>query len=125
MDPVFVRINLLLLMSVSLLPFPTRLIAEYIGERSAERVAATVYGLILIAVALLLSALWRYAVRRQLVHPDVNDTDVRLITRRLEPSLGAYVALLVIGLFLPLAAVFGYLAIAIYLIVPIRHPTRR
>jgi hypothetical protein len=45
--------------------------------------------------------------------------------RRLEPSLGAYVALLVVDLFLPLVAVFDYVAIAIYLIVPIRRPTRR
>src|SRR3712207_3544768 len=40
-DPVFIRLNLLLLMTVSLLPFPTRLLAEHIGQTGPERVAVT------------------------------------------------------------------------------------
>lgn len=37
-----VRLNLLLLMIVSFLPFPTRLLGEYIGEDEPERVAVTI-----------------------------------------------------------------------------------
>ena len=40
-DTVFVRLNLLLLMLVSFVPFPTRLLAGYIGDDGPERVAAT------------------------------------------------------------------------------------
>jgi uncharacterized membrane protein len=40
-DPAFVRLNLLLLLIVSFLPFPTRLVAEYIHTDKAERVAVT------------------------------------------------------------------------------------
>ena len=40
-DAAFVRLNLLLLLMVSFLPFPTRLVADYIGEDSPERVAVT------------------------------------------------------------------------------------
>ena len=32
--PVFIRLNLLLFLVVSFLPFPTRLLADYIGEVS-------------------------------------------------------------------------------------------
>ena len=39
------RLNLLLLLVVSFLPFPTRLLAEYATERDPERVAATVNGI--------------------------------------------------------------------------------
>ena len=53
-DTVFVRLNLLLLMLVSFVPFPTRLLAGYIGDDGPERVAATVYGLTLLAVGLML-----------------------------------------------------------------------
>src|SRR3712207_6755139 len=74
-DPVFVRLNLLLLMTVSLLPFPTRLLAAHIGQTGPERVAATVYGLTLLASVTLLAALWRYAVRRRLVHPEAAEAD--------------------------------------------------
>ncbi len=42
---VFARMNLLLLLVVSFLPFPTRLLAEYIGDFEPARVAATVYGI--------------------------------------------------------------------------------
>ena len=52
------RINLLLLMAVMFLPFPTRLVAEAIRDQSAERAAAIFYGACLLAIALLFSALW-------------------------------------------------------------------
>src|SRR3712207_278666 len=123
-DPVFIRLNLLLLMAVSLLPFPTGLLAEHVGQTGPERVAVTVYGLTLLASVLLVSAMWRYAVRRGLVDPDAADADVRLLRRRLEPGMVGYAALIVLGLFLPHIAVFGYLLIAFGLIVPIRRRPR-
>jgi uncharacterized membrane protein len=44
-DPVLMRLNLLLLMAVSFLPFPTGLMAEALrGSESAERAAVVVYG---------------------------------------------------------------------------------
>jgi uncharacterized membrane protein len=61
--PLLIRLNLVLLMVVSFLPFPTRLLAEYIGEDAPGRVAATIYGLNLFLTAILVSLLWRYAVR--------------------------------------------------------------
>jgi uncharacterized membrane protein len=124
-DPVFVRLNLLLLMAVSLLPFPTRLLAEHITQNDAERVAATVYGLTLLAAVGLLAVLWRSAVRRRLVDPAATDADVRLLTRRLQPALAVYVLLIVLGLVLPQVAVFGYLLIAFNLLVPIGRGVRR
>jgi uncharacterized membrane protein len=60
-DAGLVRLNLLLLLVVSFLPFPTRLLAEYIGEPDPERVAATIYDINLLVVAVLVWVLWRYA----------------------------------------------------------------
>ncbi|MEI6362808.1 MAG: TMEM175 family protein, partial [Actinomycetes bacterium] len=62
-DPVFLRLNLLLLLFVVFLPFPTTLITEAFGDREAERVAATAYGLTLLMILLLTMALDRYALR--------------------------------------------------------------
>ena len=45
---VLIRLNLLLLMVVSFLPFPTRLLGEHIGADEPERVAVTIYGLNLV-----------------------------------------------------------------------------
>ena len=82
-DAVFIRINLLLLLFVAFLPFPTRIVADYISEQSPERVAVTFYGATLVLTSTLLLVLWRYAVRRQLVRPDVGDEEIQLLTQRL------------------------------------------
>jgi len=120
-DAAFVRLNLLLLLFVSFLPFPTRLLADYIGEDSPERVAATFYGISLLLTTTMLLVLWRYAVRARLVRPDLADEEVELLTQRLTPGLGGYLVLIVSGLFLPVIAVIGYLGIALYYIIPFRR----
>jgi TMEM175 potassium channel family protein len=122
-DGTFVRLNLLLLLFVAFLPFPTRLFADYIGKDSQERVAVTFYGATLVLTSTLLLVLWRYAVRRQLVRPDTADEEIDLLTQRLTPGLGGYVVLMIAGLFYPIVAVIGYLAIAVYYIIPSRRLT--
>jgi uncharacterized membrane protein len=124
-DPAFVRLNLLLLLVVAFLPFPTKLFADYIGHDTLERVAATFYGVTLLLAAALLMVLWRYAVHKGLVRPDTADEEIDLLTQRLTPGLAGYLVLIVAGLFIPIIAVIGYLAIAIYYIVPTRHLTNR
>jgi uncharacterized membrane protein len=52
------RINLALLMAVSFLPFPTRLVAVAISDENAERAAVIFYGLSLLVIALLFWGLW-------------------------------------------------------------------
>ena len=123
-DAAFVRLNLLLLLLVAFLPFPTRLFADYLGEDRPERVAATIYGVSLLVASTLLWVLWRYAVHAHLVRPDTADEEVELLTQRLTPGLGGYVLLIVLGLFVPVIAVAGYLAIALYYVIPFRRWTR-
>ena len=123
-DSVFLRLNLLLLLVVSFLPFPTRLLAEYGASSEPEQIAATVYGVSLMLALTMLSVVWRYAVRERLVRPDLGDEEVRTLTRRLTPSLGVYVVMIVVGLFVPVLAVLGYLALVLFILVPfgvIRH----
>jgi uncharacterized membrane protein len=116
-----VRLNLLLLLVVSFLPFPTRLLAGNISYDSSERVAVTFYGISLLLASTLLMVLWRYAVRAHLVRPDAADEEIQLLTERLTPGLAGYLVLIISGLFLPILAVIGYLAIALYYIIPSRR----
>jgi uncharacterized membrane protein len=118
-DTPFIRFNLLLLLLVSFLPFPTALVAQYIDDYEAERVAAMTLGINLLLVALVVSTMWRYAVGHHLVRPDAHDEDVQVLTQRLTPSLAVYVAVIAIGYFFPLVAVFGYLLIALALMIPV------
>jgi uncharacterized membrane protein len=123
-DSILVRLNLLLLLVVSFLPFPTHVVGEFIGVDRAERVAVTIYGLTLLCTSGLLSVLWRYAVHEHLVRPDADDTELSLLTQRLTPGLAGYAVLLVLGLIFPVVAVIGYFLLALFYIVPTRLPGR-
>ena len=85
----------------------------------------TFYGIVLLLSTTLLSVLWRYAVRAELVRPDLDDEEIELLTERLTPGLAAYLVLIISGLFLPLVAVIGYLTIALYYIIPFRRLTAK
>lgn len=112
------RLNLLLLLVVAFLPFPTSLLGEFSADEDAERIAATVFGINLVLCMGLLSLLWRYAVRKGLVAPNLDDDDVQTLTKRLTPTLPAYALLLALGLFFPFVAIAGYLLLALFIIVP-------
>jgi uncharacterized membrane protein len=70
-DSLFLRLNLLVLLVVVFLPFPTHLIAEALAlhDTSGERAYVTLYGLTLLAIRLLGSALDAYARHEHLYSP--------------------------------------------------------
>jgi uncharacterized membrane protein len=117
-DTALIRLNLLLLLVVSFLPFPTGLLSDFHGNAEAVRVAVTLYGLTLLAASTMISVLWRHAVRARLVREDLTDEDAQALAKRLNPSLWAYLILILAGLVVPRAAVLGYLVIAVFLILP-------
>ena len=122
-DPVFLQINLVLLLVVAFLPFPTRLVADALHDVAAERVAVTIYGLTLLAIRLLGSALDAYARREHLFSQQADGGEL-YARRRLLPIIIGYVIAILIGLVLPQVAVALYFGIAVYLIVPFREVTR-
>jgi uncharacterized membrane protein len=117
-DVVLLRLNLLLLFVVALLPFPTRLMAENVDHEDAGRVASTIYGVTLLVAVLVLSAVWRYASRAQLIRDDATASEVDRLSRKLTPGLAGYFVMIGLGILLPVVAVLGYLVIALYLLVP-------
>jgi hypothetical protein len=82
----------------------------------------TVYGVTLIVTGALLSLLWRYALHVRLVRPDSTDEEVTLLTHRLTPGLAGYALLILVGLFFPVVALFGYLLVALFFIIPLPVP---
>jgi uncharacterized membrane protein len=115
------NINLLLLMAVAFLPFPTGLVAEAIRNSSAERAAVIFYGASLLVISLLYSALWgAVASDRSLLKPEVTGKEVNAIARGTTPSLGFYLAVILLAFIAPKVAAFGYLVIAIVALVRAR-----
>lgn len=123
-DSILLRLNLVLLFFVSLLPFPTHMLAEYFSSDTAERIAVTVYGLNLLAISGFTSVLWHYAVAERLVRQDHSESDLRALTSKLDPSLVSYAVAIGIGLLLPKVAVALYLLIALFVIIPFRAVIR-
>ena len=124
-DAGLLRLNLLLLLVVAFIPFPTGLLAENIEEPANERVAATIYGGTLLAASVVLSAVWRYALSAGLIDPQARRAELRYLTQRLAPGLAGYVGLIVLGWFRPLIAVIGYMLLAVFLLIPVRRRGRR
>ena len=80
-------INLLLLMAVSFLPFPTKLMAEAIQNSDAERAAVIFYGATLLVISILLRALWGAITRdRELLRPEVSEEEINAILIAHDPE---------------------------------------
>lgn len=126
-DPIFLRLNLLLLMLVTLLPFPTQLMADSLANTQGERVFVTLYGLTLLAIRLLGFSLDAYA-RREHLSSQQGDQDeeeeVDTGRRKRLPVLIGYVIAIIVGLTLPVLAVCLYAAVSVYLVVPFQEVRR-
>jgi uncharacterized membrane protein len=105
-------------MSVSFLPFPTRLVADAIHSTDAERAAVIFYGTSLLVTSVLMGVLWATAARdRRLLRPEVDQAEVDAILVETTPSVGFYVVATIVAIVLPYVAAVGYLLIAIFLVV--------
>jgi len=120
-DPVLLRLNLLFLLSVSFLPFPTRLVASALDEgEGSQRVAAVVYGITLLVIRLLFAILAAYARKKHLRRQGSEDSDLQDSRRKFRLALVVYVVAILVSLVSPGVAIILYLLIAVFLFVPLR-----
>jgi TMEM175 potassium channel family protein len=123
-DATLYRINLLVLLLASFLPFPTKLIGQFVDDRDAERVAVVFYGLTLLALDLAMTVFLRYAAeQRSLIRSEVTEETIASALAR-QPSYAFYGGACAVGFLLPTVGVGLYLAIALYLGIP-AHTVRR
>jgi uncharacterized membrane protein len=123
-DPLFLRLNLLVLLVVVFLPFPSGLVADALRTGSGERVYVTMYGLTLLAIRLLGSALDSYARYQHFYSPAGEGEELHSTQRKFLPVVIGYVIAILIGLLLPALAVVFYFGLAVYLVVPFREAAR-
>src|SRR4029453_14175979 len=100
------------------LPFPTRLLAEYIGDREPERVAAVFYGLTLLALDLSLTFFVRYAAENPRLGKDEVAADTVESALAHQPSFLLYGLGITVSLLFPTVGVGLYLGTALYLAIP-------
>jgi TMEM175 potassium channel family protein len=91
-DRGLVFLNLLLLMTVTAIPFPTKLLASFLRAGSDEHVAAAVYSACLLAMSIAFIATNAWSARRGLTGEWFTADQIRRQLRRGSAGLGVYAA---------------------------------
>jgi uncharacterized membrane protein len=117
-DRVFLFINVLFLLCIAFIPFPTRLLATYVRTGDG-RAAAAAYGITLTVTAVFFNLMWRYAIGAggRLLRTDADRRQVDGITRSYRPGVPMYAAATVVGIFQAEVGAALFAAIALFYVV--------
>jgi uncharacterized membrane protein len=119
-DRPLMAFNLFLLFWIVLIPWPTRLVAEYMREGGdGERVAALVYAGTMTMMGFAFGSLWSYASRgRRLLGGDLSDAEIARRTRAFTIGAPIYAVTIVVALFSAPACLAIIAALAVYYAIP-------
>ncbi len=110
-DRALLLANLLLLMTISFLPYPTAVLAEHLPDADSRTPAAVFYGGTLVVIAISFNVLWWAGRgRRRLIGADAHPEGMRTITFRygMGPlSYGIATAVALVNVWASLAIHFG------------------
>jgi uncharacterized membrane protein len=107
--------NLLLLMVVSAIPFPTRLMAEYLTDGgSSAHLAAAVYSANMLLMALAFTGLYIAGTRPAMVRHDVDAVAVRRSLPRFSAGVGVYAATVALAFVSAPATLLVHFGLAVY-----------
>jgi uncharacterized membrane protein len=113
-DRQFLLINVLFLMFVAFIPFPTGLVATHFHGEGLQS-AALAYGATLTMTAVGFNALWFYAAKGQrLLKKDADARVVTGISRSYLPGPFIYLTATLVALASPIASVIMYVAITLF-----------
>jgi uncharacterized membrane protein len=116
-DRTTLALNTFLLMGVVAVPFPTALVADHLGANApaGARVAAVIYGLVLILISVGFAAMWLYLSAHQVKLAGIAISTPRRASLRFTAGLGGYVAGTVVAAFGAATVALGiYGVIAVY-----------
>jgi uncharacterized membrane protein len=113
-DRTLMFLNLLLLLTVAFLPFPTRLVGINL-QGGGEHAAVYAYDATFVLMSVIYNLWWRYASGgRRLIDERVPDAAVRAISRAFAPGVPMYAITFLVAIWSPLASVALTFAIAAF-----------
>jgi uncharacterized membrane protein len=119
-DHTLLTLNLLLLLGIAFLPFPTAVVAQYMRESEHRQVAALSWGCTLVVISLAFNALWLYAsIGRRLIDNHVSDARLRSRTRRYVPGPLMYLITLPLAFVSPWISLGLFGAYAVFWLLPV------
>jgi uncharacterized membrane protein len=114
-DRTLIFLNLLLLLVVALVPWPTNLVADYLGAGGLDaKIAVAVYGLVNTGISVAFVAFWWYANKApRLLHENVDKAAARASIPRFALGLIVYPVTVGLAFISPrlTLAIFGALAV--------------
>lgn len=118
-DQIFLLLNGLLLLVISVIPFTTALLAAYI-EHPEGRTAAAVYIGSLLAMAIAFNRVWAYASgNRRLLRRDAHMATVRVTTRSFYLGLTLYVVAFALVFVSPIISLAFAAGLAVFFALPV------
>lgn len=108
----FLLLNIFFLMAIAIIPFPNAVLAEYLTEPDLRGVAAAVYGVAMIALAVMFNLVWWHVARHpSLLRPDCDMASLRKVLRSYLMGPIFYSVGLAFAFVAPLASLAIYVAV--------------
>ena len=118
-DHILLFLNILFLMCVAFIPFPTALLADYIRDDLHRTTAVAVYSGTLAVTAVFFTLLWLYAaVDYRLVDRNVDPSLLRAMTRRFVFGMLLYVIAFALAFVSPAASLALIVILALIFVLP-------
>jgi uncharacterized membrane protein len=111
-DRPLLLLNIMLLMLIAFVPFPTRVVAEHARSADDRQAAALLYGTTMTITAILFFSVWYYG-SRHVLRPDADRREVTGITRSYLPGAPTYAVATLLAFVSPIASLvlFGVIAL--------------
>jgi uncharacterized membrane protein len=120
-DAWVLMLNLLQLLFIAFLPFPTAVLAQAFLSGIDEPLATAFYGVTLAALGVSVTATWAYASRdHQLLDDRITPEKARRLLRRYLVGPVFYAVAAAVGLVMPLLAVAMFVGLNVYFLLPQR-----
>jgi uncharacterized membrane protein len=116
-DDVLLVLNLLLLLGVTAVPFPTAVMAEHLHGPD-HRTAAMLYNATFDVIAIFFNVLWRYAVARRLIDHSLSAGTAQNVSRRYTVVPALYLVCMALAWINVHAGMASNLALTLFLMLP-------
>lgn len=123
-DNALLVFNLLLLLGVTVVPFPTAVLALHLGGPEA-RTAAVVYNATYFVIAIFFNALWRYAVSNNLLDASFKGEMVNAITKQYRFGPLLYIVCVALVWISPILSLTFNACLAVFFALPPDYSNKR
>ena len=114
----FLMLNVVFLMAIAFLPWPTALVAAYLREPDGRGAATVAYGATMLAIAVMFNLVWRYAVARGLLRPGLDRDGLSRAGRNYLVGPAVYGVATLLALWNPFVSLGIFAALAVYWLLP-------